>query len=481
MSAVALTFSFIACDNKGGVDLDNVTEDGFYVAGAAAGTDVLTPSYMMSAGVNEVLMDPEGEYKKSWSESKRAGMYEKYIVLEANKDFELLYYSNGEQIRYGASLAEYPIEGVEEEYGVVRRGELKIGKDAPAMQVPETGLYHIVLDLNVEGDLAYGKQIIVAPVTWGVRGGMNGWGFTAFPAPTSVSNNGITWVLENQKMSAGAAFKFAYNGLWKIQLDDAGKVKAHTNLGLDAVNGAGDIAVDNGGLYKITLTYKLAAGDISASYEYNVECTEESAVPTECYLTGGQFGSWFGGDTENPSPYETVKFNAVPEAEGHFWAVRYFEAGKEFKLSTTESWDGELKNLKYADGSEVGGGNLKFETSGLYIVYVDLVKFVLYMEEASIYGIGDAFGGWTADVEENKYTVAADGKVSATVSAAGNMRTYVSAPAALTEHTNWWKREFVVVDGKITYRGNGGDPTAVALTIGQTITLDFNAGTGSIQ
>ena len=93
MSAVALAFTFASCD-KGGkdpIDLDNVTEDGFYVAGPATGAADISAEYMMTAGVNEVLMNDEG---KSWAESKRAGMYEKYIVLEGGKDFELLLYAN---------------------------------------------------------------------------------------------------------------------------------------------------------------------------------------------------------------------------------------------------------------------------------------------------------------------------------------------------------------------------------------------------
>ena len=39
MSAVALAFTFASCDqtSKDPIDLDNVTEDGFYVAGPATG------------------------------------------------------------------------------------------------------------------------------------------------------------------------------------------------------------------------------------------------------------------------------------------------------------------------------------------------------------------------------------------------------------------------------------------------------------
>ena len=97
------------------------------------------------------------------------------------------------------------------------------------MKVAATGLYHIVLDLNKAGDLA-NAQIIVAPVEWGVRGAMNGWGFTKMEA-TEFSNEGITYTIKDAEMSKNGEFKFAYGGAWKITLDDAGKVRANTNLG----------------------------------------------------------------------------------------------------------------------------------------------------------------------------------------------------------------------------------------------------------
>jgi hypothetical protein len=46
---------------------------------------------------------------------------------------------------------------------------------------------------------------------------------------------------------------------------------------------------------------------------------------------------------------------------------------------------------------------------------------------------------------------------------------------------NWWHREFNIYDGKIVYRAGGNDQAAVNVTAGQTISLDFNAGTGSIK
>ena len=476
MSAVALAFAFTSCEqtDKEPVDLDNVTEDGFYVAGPATGAADIEAKYMMTAGVNEVLMDQE---KLSWAESKRAGMYEKYIVLEGGKDFELLLYANGEKVRYSAVLADFDTKELDGnptgDYPLVKRGELKTGADAPAMKVEKTGLYHIVLDLNEGGDLPFGAQIVLAPVTWGVRGGMNGWGFTAFPEPAKYSNDGITWVLEEQSLAKGGTFKFAYNHAWKIQLDDAAKVKAHANLGDGAVNGAADIAVEKAGLYKITLTYKLASGDISASYDYTVECTQESALPTEMYINGNDFG----GETWSWDAETIVSMNAVHSHPGAFWAIRYMTTATQFKFSPAKNWDAAFCKLATNTGF-ITPDNNQVEADGFYMIYVDLTNDFIVVEPAKVYGMGDVYGGWDKGVEANLFV--ADGQtLTSTTPAAGNIRMYAAAPAG--SDADWWQMEFNVYDGKIVYRADGGEQATVAVTAGQKVTLNFNAETGSIQ
>ena len=72
----------------------------------------------------------------------------------------------------------------------------------------------------------------------------------------------------------------------------------------------------------------------------------------------------------------------------------------------------------------------------------------------------------------------ADGKASVTVSAAGDLRMYAASSIATSD---WWTREFIILDGKIAYRGNGGDQERVHIAAGAKVTLDFNAGTGVIE
>lgn len=288
MSALALAFTFNSCDQsgKGGVDLDNVTEDGFYVAGPATGATALAADYMMAAGLNEAADVSKGE------DPNRSGMFEKYVALEAGKEFYLVLYTNGEETKYGANLETFDVseKGENPRNVEVKRGLLEEGTDAPSMTVAESGLYHIILDLNEGGDLAFGKQIVVAPVIWGERGITDSahWSWNAMTRG-DFNQTTMTWTATDLMMKADGYFKFAYSGAWKLDLDDAGKVKANTNLGIDAAD-KGELAdnalVPNGkdiklarGYYTVTLTWTLKGGAIKNGYSATIVKTGEVAAP----------------------------------------------------------------------------------------------------------------------------------------------------------------------------------------------------------
>lgn len=99
----------------------------------------------------------------------------------------------------------------------------------------------------------------------------------------------------------------------------------------------------------------------------------------------------------------------------------------------------------------------------------------IYIEPAKVYGIGDCFGGW----DEGLVLFSVSGKTtSSTVSNAGELRMYAASSIATSD---WWTREFIILDGKIVYRANGGDQERVQVAAGKTVTLDFRAGTGVIN
>jgi hypothetical protein len=308
---------------------------------------------------------------------------------------------------------------------------------------------------------------------------MNGWGFTKGEA-TKNEDGTITYTWVDQDLAANGEFKFASCHGWKINLDVDGVVKAEVGFGLTdgklSHTGANIVAGEKAGLYTITLTYKKSAGAIADSFSYTCTLTKESSLPTECYMTGTAFGNWTWGAEG------IVNLVPVHSHSGHFWTVRQLTANNGVKFSTinvADDWSKAFGGMTNGTGyTNDKDGNLVVAEDGLYMIYINFVDNSLTVEPAKIYGIGDAFGGWDTLKAENLFSVAG-GKASIATTAAGNLRMYAAYSGAAAG--DWWQMEFNLYDGKIEYRAGGGDQAAVAVTAGQTVTLDFNAGTGSIQ
>lgn len=475
-SALALLAGITSCGgNKkenGKIDLGGIVLDGFYVYGDATGTDKVESKFGLSSGTNEVTKE------------LRAGMYEKYVWLEANKPFALIENKGGQKTFYGAELAEYNFGYDENDPNcknfadnpnmLIQQGKLIIGENAPKMQVKEDGLYHIILDNNTAGDLPDGAQIVIQKADFGVRGGMNGWGFTE--GEVSKADDGtITYTWKDQNLAKGGEFKFASCWGWKINLDLDNKVKAEVSLGLDN-NGeftnvsAGNIKVEKAGLYDITLTYKCAGGPISKSFSFTYTLTKESTTPTTLYMIGNDFGNW---DWTSEGVVDMIP---VHSHQGQFWAIRYLTTATEFKFSPNKDWNGAFKAQGANDSGFIAkGDNCAVEKEGLYMIFVDLEGECITVEPAAVFGMGDCFGNW--DAGKNPFEM---GKgASVVLPNTGNLRMY--AECSKHASADWWQMEFNIFDGKIVYRADGGDQPAVAATAGQTVTLDFNAGTGSIK
>ena len=468
----ALSLLAVSCkeDDQSGIDWSKVTVDGFYVAGEATGSAEIKPECVMAAGYNEV------------EKAVRDGMYEKYIVLEGGKDFYLAYSDGGKLTYYSAKLAEF-VTPEEEAYSdnpaKVLKGELIIGETPVAMKVEKTGLYHIVLDVNKNKDLKNAQIVLLDASDFGVRGGMNSWGFTASdPKPETFSNAGTTFTFKNQTLAKNGEFKFATGNYWKVTLDDAGKVKAEVSLAEGMTLNGGNIKVEKGGLYDITLTFKLAQGSFDKNFSYTAVCTQESSAPEHMYMNGGQWG----GSTWDWASDGIVELSGIPSAPGYFWCTRWFDHTQEFKFCAVKAWNGDFGD---------NGSNCKVAEDGFYTVFVNGNDNTVQIMPAEVYGIGDAWGAdaWDFNAPDAVKFVA-DGQVmKATVvnnSSAVRLASKVTPTAAIDGVTtpngwiDWWKTEFVYFDGKIAYRGAGGDQDRVAVEAGKEITLDFNAGTVTV-
>ena len=335
-AALVAAFTFTSCEEKpNGPDL-NALPNGFYVS--EAGADLIEVN-AMDQGINEV------------DQKARTGMYEKYIVLEKGKKYEFVNKKGANADKYGAAL----------EYGetliVTDNTEVPGYKGSLAanttVEVTETGLYHIVLDFNEDGNLSDvgGAQCIIVPVVWGVRGAMNGWGFTA--GEKAADSYKWEW---NCTIETAGAFKFAHSNAWKINLDIANLVKANTNLGADCLPGGADIPLERAE-YKITLEFVGPAATTQESYKCTVEKTGELPVldpSTFVYsFIGTVNGNW---DTDTDFAFVSK------DGEHYVFEAKNLDlAAGEFKIRFGHDW---AKNFGYGSmtikGIDVAdnGGNI---------------------------------------------------------------------------------------------------------------------------
>ena len=346
VAALVAAVTFTSCDGNKTNDSDlDALPNGFYVS--EVGVDLIEAN-AMDQGINEV------------DQTARTGMYEKYIVLEAGKKYEFVNKKGAAADRFGSVLeaASLVTEGPEV---AGYKGALVANA---TVEVPETGLYHIVLDFDEDGALADvgGAQCIVVPVVWGVRGAMNGWGYTA--GEKAADSYKWEW---NCTIETAGKFKFDYSGGWKIELDIAKLVKANTNLGAECIPGGADIELDRAE-YKITLEFVGPAATTQESYKCTVEKTGELEVldpSTFVYSFIGTVNGNWDADTDlafvsNEGSHYVFEAKGVDFAAGafkirfnHDWAKSF--GGSDLTIEGIEATgDGDITIPAFK-------GSVKFE------------------------------------------------------------------------------------------------------------------------
>ena len=362
---------FTSCEKKQNdtsIDTGSLLTSGAYVVGEATGYATIETNGVVATGMAQGLNEVDG--------NAREGMYEKYIVLEADKDFQIVFKEGQTYTYYGAALAETKLATD----GSDLDGYKGAVEENAKMRVSATGFYHIILDFNRDGSLdgTGGAQIVVAPVEWGIAGDMNSWGYTAADAQPTVAagQTELTWTWTGVEFPANVGFKFKHSGVWKINLDDAEQVKANSNLGVGMIPNGENIIVENGGVYSIVLTYKMAKGEIAASYSYTMDRTGDAEVKdysdVRLCLVGDAIAEQDGAETD-PSGDEGGwgwgnRFDmGTPVKDGNVytWTASVTLIGDQgFKVRSYNTTD----ELYVEAGQDGGSDNIMVTTDGLYTV-----------------------------------------------------------------------------------------------------------------
>lgn len=180
-----------------------------------------------------------------------------------------------------------------------------------------------------------------------------------------------------------------------------------------------------------------------------------------------------------------------------YWRMVYLDGG--WKFNSALSWDGnEVGYDRVAGITDNAGanitrsddGNLVANNPGWYLVVITAnivgreVQYSVSINAPEVWMIGDVTGiAWTARTEgwQLEVPTTADGSFvspafAADASADGGTRAYCPI-----EGHDPWHSEFMVFNGKIVYRGTGGDQDRVSGSKGQKLYLNFSTDTGEIK
>lgn len=211
-------------------------------------------------------------------------------------------------------------------------------------------------------------------------------------------------------------------------------------------------------------------------------------LPTKLYMIGA-FCDWDWGKSVEMIPCHDG-------TTGTFWSMVYLPAGG-FKFNTATAWDGN--EIGFAGATVVDnynanvaddGGNIGIGKAGWYLVVIRSsvngrnVDYTVEINEPAVWLIGGVVkdgGDWTECLEGWKFEVPAKAdedfvSPAFAADAPEGPRAYVKV-----DGFDWWKSEFMVFGGKLTYRAAGGDLDRVTSKAGQKMYINFTKGTGKIE
>ena len=487
---VAILFGASSCEEEepiiGGGGGEVLVADGFYFA--KAGEVPESTAWLQSATVDA----------PSFSAMAREGFVQTYAYLTAGT-YNMVEVENKTVVNtYGGPAQE--ITTGNEECDVTAYTLIGATIDGAAFSIAADGLYVIAYDVQTS-EIVY-DQIESAGIIGAATPG--GWSNDT-PLTGSATADGATWTAEGVTLDVGQ-MKFRYNCRWAIDrridtgvdFDNTNGYSFFTNYGgaIDNLlpgNEGANIEIAEYAIYTVTFAWSPTSG-ASATAVKTGEAEPKPEYPAELYVVGGSLGGW-DWDVNG------VQMNPVHSNPHLFWAIVWLDndndtplspADPGLKFSPIASWDDNFGVDAGAGATEgvYGKGNDNvpgITTSGYYMVVanMDTGSETIEINKPIIYGVGDAFD-WDFDAK-NLFVedVANKVMISPDFIKDGAIRMYTIAttftPVGDGPAVDWWQAEFAVLNGMIEYRGTGDDQTAFNGTIGQTVSLNFVDGTGTVQ
>lgn len=436
----------ISCkkDKEDDDDKPDLVLDGYYLRGAATPFSDFDSRGLLGPGINEVDQNP------------RTGMYEMYMALKGNTDFDIVKKTGKTEAVYGPkTIDDVLVDGSDWQVNItIKKGT--IGTDASQkFKVANDGLYHIVIDEQT-------NVFIIAPVSYAVAyGGVD----TELVLDGTFNQTSMKYHATEVNMRTDN-FKFRYGNGWKINMAEGVKVNANfggvvsgtiPNLVTTLVPGGPDYKLAKGqeGKYTVALEWSIDEG--FKSKLTRTGDPDPLQYPDELFMIGDGVG--IGGDegwgwNENDLPM--VPVHSKPHL---FWKIVWMHGTGSFKFAPQKDWVNDFgkTGTQSAEGIwEKGGDNVPVpSTAGYYMVIVNLETDQIAVVDPEVYLIGNTVGSWDGAVPANKFTIDNTNQVITITKdlAEGGLRMHAwSGIGGWLEA--WWHLDFNIIDGNIVFRGD---------------------------
>lgn len=466
-----------SCEDNDNWRIISTLQEGVYVAGDAT----VYSATASAAALGTIYLDP--------ADQVAPGISGIYTWLKGSTPFYLISVdaeTNQTQLGGGSEVTMDGAEG--KTYAAVENGTLSVDHD---------GFYCIIYNsADHQISIVEYVMVIIGDATPGKWDTGTPMGAPVYTEATSIVTYSMTGVALNNK-----EIKFRVGSNWQFKIPyGTGSLSIAAGYGPEsamdlteassecmAKAGLPNYKISKAGLYDIMLTYELRSKKFMAKAVYKGENPDQPAVtlPEKMYAIG-DFCGWSWDNAPELIP--------VNSHEGTFWGIYYMEAGNGFKFNNDKDWNGNEFGAENEDPRgygevPVGGSNIKVQNAGFYQVLVTCslsadkssIEKKIELLEPAIYLMGGTApdNTWSGPVAVNKFTLQSDLYVSPATVAAGELRMFVELPGIA--EWQWWQSEFIILEGKIAYRGSGGDQARVNVSAGQVVKLNFKDNTGSIE
>ena len=211
------------------------------------------------------------------------------------------------------------------------------------------------------------------------------------------------------------------------------------------------------GQYNVQVQYNVLTGKFAA--RMGGKGVEVTGLANELYMGGTNFGAWNTNDVVKMAPVGAV-------GNGEFWRLCHLQAGKTVEWATAKDGSQAFSSLTTMQGVTLdGNGKATVNTTGLYLVYVNLDRKLIAFETPKVYAAGEALGNKELPLTSN------GSRLQVETTETGNLNLFAFSDQNARD---WSTMQFTIRNGKVVYPGVAvNEMPALPVAKGTTVTLNM--------